>query len=134
MGITVALKRVQISRPPGEVLKLLEEALAKRKLRIYCIIDHERDMREYGAAAFPAYTVIFGSPALSSMLLGKNVEIALDSPFRIAIAWDGEKSRVVFRDAHHIFTDFRVVNPEELSNLINRMVDEIFQEMAAAAG
>jgi len=106
-------------------MSLLQEALEAKKLKVYCVVNHYSDMAEYGATPFRAYTVLFGSPALSSLFLAKNAELSLDMPLRIAVVSAGDKTRIVFRDAHYIFVDFQVVNPEELTNMINRIVEDI---------
>ncbi|MEM3851788.1 MAG: hypothetical protein QXP70_02185 [Methanomassiliicoccales archaeon] len=127
----MAVTRIEFKEGMDGVREALQNSIEKCGMKIYCVVDHYTDMRENGVTPAPVVTFLFGSHVLSSMLLGRNRELALELPLSLAIVDRGDRRVVVFRDAHNIFTDFQVVNPEDLTNFINTSVDRIFGEMRA---
>jgi uncharacterized protein (DUF302 family) len=91
--------RIPVAAEAPVVVAALRAVLAERGITEYAVVDHGRDMAAAGAPAFPAWTLIFGSPAAGSQILAHDLAAAVDIPLRLAViaAADG-RSEIVLRD------------------------------------
>jgi uncharacterized protein (DUF302 family) len=106
-----AHERVAVDAPPEAVVSALREVLRSRGITEYAVVDHGRDMAAAGAAAFPAWTLVFGNPAAGAKLLARDLAAAVDIPLRLAvIAAEPGGSEIVLRD-------MRTLLPDELGDV-----------------
>lgn len=125
------LKKADIIAPPDAVARALLQAIEEKGYRVYTVIDHRKDIEGSGAAPFTAFTIVFGNPKLSSMLLAKSVEISTDLPLRISVVSHGDGCRVVWRDMHSLLSDFQIANSADAANLINGVFEGVMDSAAA---
>ena len=81
-----------VSRTP------LRNVLRERGITEYAVVDHGHDMAATGAPAYPAWTLIFGSPAAGAQLLAYDLAAAVDIPLRLAVIGRDGGSEIVLRD------------------------------------
>ena len=99
-------ERVSVDAPPETVVAALRDALEARTITEYAVVDHEHDMAAAGAPAFPAWTLVFGSPAAGAKLLERDLEAAVDIPLRLAvIAPEPGSCEIVLRDMRSLLSD-----------------------------
>lgn len=119
------LKRTELNAAPADAVRAIGMAIEERGFVTYCTIDHARDIEGSGAVPFHAFTIMFGGPRLSSMLLGKNVELSVDLPLRISVVSKDDGCVVIARDVHSLLGDFQMANAEDTANLVNRIVEDV---------
>jgi uncharacterized protein (DUF302 family) len=94
-----AYERVTIPVQADRVLETLRAVLAERGITEYAVVDHGRDMAAAGEQAYPAWTLVFGSPAAGARILARDLAAAVDIPLRLAVIATGAgASEIVLRD------------------------------------
>jgi uncharacterized protein (DUF302 family) len=95
---TVMYERVPVDAPPADVVAALRDLLRERGITEYAVVDHGHDMGAAGQTAYPAWTLIFGSPAAGASLLAHQLAAAVDIPLRLAVIGRDGASEIVLRD------------------------------------
>lgn len=119
------LRKTDIDAPPETAVEAIKEAVSQKGLTLYDVVDHRKDIEGTGAAPFSAFTIMLGGPKLSSMLLGKNIELSVDLPLRIAVVKKEGGCRIIRREMHSPLSDFQMANADDAANLMNSIVDEV---------
>ena len=92
-------ERVAIPVQADRVVETLRAVLAERGLIEYAVVDHGHDMAAAGEQAYPAWTLVFGSPAAGAKILARDLAAAVDIPLRLAVIGTGAgTSAIVVRD------------------------------------
>ncbi len=121
----MSLRKMDVDASPDAAADAIMRIVREKGLKVYSATDHRRDIEDSGAAPFTAFTIAFGSPRLSSMLLAKNAELSVDLPIRISVVARTNGCRLIARDMHSLLSDFQIVNAENTANLINGIVDDV---------
>ena len=101
-----AVERLAVDAAPAATVSALRETLRSRDITEYAVVDHGRDMAAAGAPAFPAWTLVFGSPAAGAKLLARDLAEAVDIPLRLAVIASGpDGSEIVLRDMRTLLGD-----------------------------
>lgn len=119
------LSKKDLDAPAEVVVDAIREAAREKGLTLYAVLDHRKDIEGSGATPFHAFTILLGGPKLSSMLLGKNIELSTDLPLRIAVVDKEGGCRVIRRDMHSPLSDYQMANADDAANLMNSIVDEV---------
>jgi|SRR5215213_3098321 len=90
--------RLPVGAPPKAVVAALRDVLRERGITEYAVVNHGHDMAAAGRPAYPAWTVIFGSPAAGAQLLAYDLAAAVDIPLRLAVIGRDGGSEIVLRD------------------------------------
>jgi len=120
----MSLRKFELELPAKEAAAVLHSALAERGMQPV-LVDFAEITERGGSVPMEAYTLLFGSSKLFSMLLGKNIEVAIELPFRLCIVPVKEGCKVVVREAYSIFNDFSMEGREGVVNTVNRMIEDI---------
>ena len=72
-----------------EAVLRLHAELKNRKIPVFAVIDHARNAGESGLVLRPTTVVIFGNPAVGTMLMRDERLMALDLPLRMLV-WEDE--------------------------------------------
>lgn len=91
-------ERLSVDAAPEAVVAALRDVLRERGITEYAVVDHGHDMAAAGAPAYPAWTLIFGSPAAGEKLLAHDLAAAVDIPLRLAVIGRDGGSEIVLRD------------------------------------
>lgn len=79
---------VQSSFDHDETLRRLFQAIDRRDLTVFAMIDHQAGAQSVGLDMAPATAVIFGSPEIGTPLMKARPELAAELPLRAAIFED----------------------------------------------
>ena len=71
------------------VLTVIEKELEKRGIPIFARIDHQKNAQEVNLELRQTMVLVFGSPAVGTLLMQGNQSIAFELPIRIAV-WEDE--------------------------------------------
>ena len=90
------------------LVKKICSYLEEREIKLYAMVDHQKDMEALQVYSYPAFTILFGNPKVGSKLLEKLPIAAIDIPLRIAIVKSetGEGSLVIFRNMEHLMKEY----------------------------
>ncbi len=121
----MSLRKTDIDSSPKAVVDAICQSITKKGLTLYSVIDHRSEIEEAAATPFTAYTITFGSPALSSMLLAKNIELSVDIPLRTSVVSRQNGCRLIWRDMHSLLSDFQIANSENTANLVNGIIEDV---------
>lgn len=127
----MSLRKTDFNSSTKAVVDAICQSIGLKGLRLYAVIDHRREIEEAAATPFTAYTIIFGSPALSSMLLAGNIELSVDIPLRLSVVPKQDGCRLIWRDMHSLLSDFQVANSENTANIVNGIFEEVINRAHA---
>ncbi|WP_338473032.1 DUF302 domain-containing protein [Niallia sp. XMNu-256] len=121
-----------VQEEPENLAKRLYNCIEESGIKLYAVVDHQRDMEALQVYSYPAFTLIFGNPRMGSKLLEKLPMAAIDIPLRISIikSESGEGSNIIFRDMEHLFTDYikEVADlrnwAQEVNQIVTRLVEK----------
>ncbi|WP_428912171.1 DUF302 domain-containing protein [Niallia sp. Krafla_26] len=127
-----SLITTSVSEEPEKLVKKLCRCLEELGIKLYAVVDHERDMEAHQVYSYPAFTIVFGNPRIGSKLLKQLPLAAIDIPLRISIikSQSGEGSKVIFRDMEHLFVDYIKEVKElrhwaqEVNGILTRLVEK----------
>ena len=60
-----------VKEEPEMVARKICSFLEKREIKLYAMVDHQKDMDALGVYSYPAFTILFGNPKVGSKLLEK---------------------------------------------------------------
>jgi uncharacterized protein (DUF302 family) len=98
-------ERVPVDAAPESVVAALRDELRERGITEYAVVDHGHDMAAAGQTGYPAWTLIFGSPASGASLLAHDLAAAVDIPLRLAVIGHDGASEIVLRDMRTLIDD-----------------------------
>lgn len=70
-----------------DTVDLLKTELARRNVPLFAEFDHRRNAQEAGLDLRPTRVLVFGAPAVGTLLMQANQGIALELPLRLAV-WE----------------------------------------------
>ncbi len=119
------LSKLELGVEPDVAVSAIRNEIEEKGYRLYLLLDHQDDIEGSGAMPFPAFTILFGGPKLSSMLLGRNTELSIDLPLRISVVRKEGGCRIISRDMHSLLGDFQLANAEDVANIVNRIISGV---------
>jgi uncharacterized protein (DUF302 family) len=96
--VVAMYERLPVDAAPEAVVAVLRDLLRERGITEYAVVDHGHDMAAAGQPAYPAWTLIFGSPGAGARVLARDLAAAVDIPLRLAVIGRGSASEIVLRD------------------------------------
>lgn len=133
MECFMSIKKTEIAARPAEAAELLKSVIEGEGMHVDCLIDHASVLREAGITPVDAYTLLFSSAKISSRLLLKNSEIALDIPLRIAVVNEGGRTLLVYRDMHPLFSSHQGAGMVDVINSVNGLTDSVVKTAVSRA-
>lgn len=70
-----------------ETVKRVKAILAEKQIPVFAEFDHARNAREVNMALRPATVIVFGSPAVGTLLMQENPAVAAVLPLKILV-WE----------------------------------------------
>ena len=106
-----------VNKEPEILVKKFCSIIEELGIKLYAVVDHQKDMEALQVYSYPAFTIMFGNPKIGSKLLEKLPMAAIDIPLRVSFikSESGEGSNVIFRDMEHLFADY-IKEVKELRN------------------
>ena len=119
-------ERVTVTAAPADVVAALREALRRRGITEYAVVDHGHDMAQAGAPGFVAWTLVFGNPAAGAALLARDPEAAVDIPLRLAvIAGPDGGAVIVLRDVRTLLGEDLTAIADTLTGALRAIAGEV---------
>ena len=110
----------------SETLERLEEAVRKKGLGIFAVVDHSGEAQRVGLRMPDTKLLIFGSPKAGTPLMVASPLLTLDLPLKALVWEDGDRVRVSYNATSYLAQRYNL--PSELAeNLagIDALVDGV---------
>ena len=113
---------LQSSRPIDEVVRQLQDLLARKGVKLFAIVDQAAEAREVGLEMPPTILLMFGNPKAGTPIMLASPSSAIDLPLKILVA-QGEDGtvRVSYNSAGYLQARHRI--PDEFLNPLNGVAD-----------
>lgn len=79
-----------------ETVARLEDAIARRGLKLFAVFDHSGEAEAHGLALRATKVVVFGSPQAGTPVMQAHPLAALDLPLKVLIWDDDGSTRVTY--------------------------------------
>jgi uncharacterized protein (DUF302 family) len=127
-----AYEVVAVDATPEDTVAALREVLLTRRITVYAVVDHGRDMAAAGAPGFAAWTLVFGDPAAGAKVLARELAAAVDIPLRLAVvATESGHSEIVLRDMRSLLADDLGEIADALTNTLRAIVAETRESVSS---
>ena len=100
----------------SETLERLEEAVRKKGLGIFAVVDHSGEAQRVGLRMPDTKLLIFGSPKAGTPLMVASPLLALDLPLKALVWEDGGRVRVSYNATSYLAQRYNL--PSELAENI----------------
>jgi uncharacterized protein (DUF302 family) len=108
----------------SETLERLEEAVRRKGLGIFAVVDHSGEAKRVGLRMPDTKLLIFGSPKAGTPLMVASPLLALDLPLKVLVWEDGDRVRVSYNATSYLAQRYDLPN-EMAENIagIDALVD-----------
>jgi uncharacterized protein (DUF302 family) len=126
---TANLVETTTDRSVPEVIDALQEALARRGIHVFAVIDHAAAARGAGLELADETVVVFGDPAVGTALMLADPRAGIDLPLRI-LAWsDGQGTHVAYHDVRSLAEAFDLGSAHETIGKLGGLLAQLISEM-----
>ncbi len=122
---SMPIRKKSVDGTPAFALRVLREAIEREGMSVSHLEDHFSVLKEAGITPVQAYTVHFSSPRITSRLLSKNAEMAVDLPLSVAIVSEAGRTFFIYRDMHNMFSDFQGAEMVNVINIVNSALERV---------
>jgi uncharacterized protein (DUF302 family) len=113
----------------AEAVHSLRNALDRRGIQVFAIIDHAAGARSAGLELTDETVVIFGNPSVGTALMQADPRTGIELPLRMLVWSDGEVTHIAHRDVGGLATEFELGTASgtltKLGALMLSLVEEI---------
>ncbi|MCL4372059.1 DUF302 domain-containing protein [Candidatus Marsarchaeota archaeon] len=115
------------------VLERAVEAIEKRNIRIFAILDHKKNAESVGMEMGNATVIIFGNPEAGTKLMQDRPSIAIDLPLRLLISSEDGKTALRYYNPLHLAKEHKLNDNLDLINKLSGLLNAIVMEAAGKA-
>ncbi|MGL4562331.1 MAG: DUF302 domain-containing protein [Brevinema sp.] len=125
-GQEVIKKELSIS--VDQAVTLLKKNIKEKKLMIFAEINHQKAAESVRLTMPKSYVIIFGNPAVGTLLMNDNILWSYELPLKIAIYADKNgnvwaQSRTLVKDIQTSKNNVEIMN--KMNMLLKSLVDSI---------
>ncbi|MFG6359039.1 DUF302 domain-containing protein [Taurinivorans muris] len=114
-----------------EIWKRLLDIVAAEKIPVFAVIDHKSNALQVGLDMTDARVLIFGNPAVGTVLMQSNPEIALDLPLKFLV-WKSSDGVILSWNSPTWLAERFEMNPNmEVVKKINNLLEKLSDIIAA---
>ncbi|NNC10746.1 DUF302 domain-containing protein [Planctomonas sp. JC2975] len=121
-----------VAEIPGSVAdaaRRLEQELAGKGIQLFATIDHAAGARAAGLELADEVVLVFGNPAVGTVLMQSEPAVGLDLPLRMLIWDDGGQTRVAYHDPRGLADTYGLsadtVVLDRLNGLLNGLAEAL---------
>lgn len=115
----------------AEVVSALERELSERAVRVFAKIDHAAGAHDAGLALADEVVLIFGNPLVGTALMRANPIAGLDLPLRMLVWDDDGRTRIAYRDPHHLAEFPGIPDQSEVLDKLTALLRSLAAHVAA---
>lgn len=124
------VRHITTEESVNEVEALLRQALEKRGLTLFTVIDHTQGAVDAGLELPPTLTVIFGNPKVGTPMMQCQGAVALDLPQKMVIRMVDDVTRIEWNDPAYLMERHGLQDCNLPLDRIARMLNEVAHEAA----
>lgn len=118
--------KIKSLKPFSDVERIIVEFLNDNKIKIFAIIDHQRNAEEVSLVLDKNKVIIFGSPIVGTLLMQDNIDIAMELPLKICIYETEEKgTNIIYQNIKYLCKKYNINNIDvinKIDNLFNKII------------
>ncbi|SDL19004.1 Uncharacterized conserved protein, DUF302 family [Modicisalibacter muralis] len=124
------IRHITTEESVNEVEALLRQALHKRGLTLFTVIDHAQGAVDAGLELPPTRTVIFGNPKVGTPMMRCQGSVALDLPQKMVIRMVDDVTRIEWNDPAYLVERHGLQGCNLSPDKVARLVSELAREAA----
>ena len=113
-----------------ETVGRLSDAIERRGLTVFGVIDHAAAAREAGLELADEKVVVFGNPRAGTPLMQSDPRIGLELPLRMVVWADAEGVALGYRDPRELAADYDVAQHESTLEQMATLLADLSREAA----
>lgn len=113
-----------------ETVGRLSDAIERRGLTVFGVIDHAAAAREAGLDLADEEVVVFGSPRAGTPLMQGDPRIGIELPLRMVVWADAEGVALGYRDPRELAADYDVAQHELTLEQMATLLADLSREAA----
>lgn len=117
-------------RDVAATVTLLTAALARRGIALFATIDHAAGARAAGLELNDEVLLIFGSPAVGTVLMQADPHSGLDLPLRMLVWTQDGTTSVAYRDPRGLADDHHLAAHGEVLGKLSGVLAQLAAEAA----
>jgi uncharacterized protein (DUF302 family) len=129
-GIDDGLVSRQCNGSVADVMARLETELSIRGIATFAVIDHSSAAHSVGLELSEEIVVIFGNPAIGTMLMQANPRVAIELPLRVLIRDDGGTSTMEYLPPTSLSERFSLERESLLLDRLDRLLHDLAVEIS----
>jgi uncharacterized protein (DUF302 family) len=115
----------------GDTRRRLLDAIEKRQLTVFAVIDHAAAAREADLALADEEVIVFGNPRAGTPLMQSDPRVGIELPLRVLIWADADGANLGFNDPRELASRYGV---GEHGEQLDAMAELLAAVVAEAAG
>jgi uncharacterized protein (DUF302 family) len=120
---------VEAIGPVQNTVVLIQDLLISKGIASFGKFDHGSNARNVGLTLADEVVIVFGSPAVGTVLMQDNPDVGYDLPLRILVRDDDGVTRVSYRDPSTLITTYGLTSSrpevEKMSELLRDLVGRL---------
>lgn len=126
-----ALIHVACRDTPGQVCEILRNCFENKGLRLFTEFDQACYAQEAGLSLRPCTVLVFGNPAVGTLLMQLAPSIAVDLPLKVLI-WEDENGRCWFtyRNMYNLARTHGLSLEHPIVGKLAALLDELGKKVA----
>lgn len=127
------VRHITTDESVNEVEALLRQALEKRGLTLFTVIDHTQGAVDADLELPPTLTVIFGNPKVGTPMMQCQGSVALDLPQKMVIRMVDDATRIEWNDPAYLIERHGLQGCNLPIDRITKALNEVAHEAAGEA-
>ncbi|HET8789986.1 MAG TPA: DUF302 domain-containing protein [Modicisalibacter sp.] len=124
------VRHITTQESVNKVEALLRQALEKRGLTLFTVIDHTQGAVDAGLELPPTLTVIFGNPKVGTPWMQCQGSVALDLPQKMVIRMVDDGTRIEWNDPAYLVDRHGLQGCKPSPDKIAKVLNEVAREAA----
>ena len=114
----------------AETLSKALDAIRKRDITIFAVIDHKKNAGEGGVEMPDATLIIFGNAQVGTKLMQDKLGIAIDLPLRLLVGAENGKTVLHYYNPLYLAKEHQLSKNPDMINKISGLLNAITMEAA----
>ncbi|WP_337860374.1 DUF302 domain-containing protein [Ferroplasma sp.] len=108
-----------------KTVSLTLEFLKLKAIKVFSVVNHQKNAEEIGLIMENETVIFFGSPAVGTLLMKENPEIGIELPSKLLIYSIGDDTYILYKDPEELVNLYGIKearNAIEKLNLLYRLI------------
>ena len=130
-SVVKGLVTLKSDQPMPQTLADLQQAISRKGLTLFTIIDHAANAEKSGLTLPPTKVVVFGNPELGTSLMQASRTMAIDLPQKMLLWEDGEgRVWLAYNDPSYLARRHVITDQDKVIERIGSTLEELARSAA----